>query len=97
MTTKEGWAFYAWEQLGAIQSSLISSSSLEDRLTSVQNTRIAVLTTEMLPELHREALEDIKSRLKLKPIAAMSEDEREQLAADLFYLWFECERVWHDA
>lgn len=97
MTTKEGWAFYAWEQLGAIQSALISRGSLEDRLTSVQNSRIAILRPDMLPERRREALEDIQGRLTRKPIAAMSEDEREQLAEDLFELWAECERVWHDA
>lgn len=104
---KDGWDTYAAEQLGHIKAALIGGGSLQQRLTWAAVDRVAFLEPRMVPETHREALQGIHDRLTTvvpagdegafaASIAAMSEDEREELAGDLHRLWFDCQRAWAD-
>lgn len=107
MTEKAGWEWKAWEQLGYVQGALISSGSLEERLTRIAGPRIAFILPEMVPEEHRAKVKEIRGRLGsgepqagegayAAAIAAMSEEERMQLAKDLLILCFECEMAWRE-
>lgn len=102
---KDEWEWKGWEQLGRIQSTLVmTAGTLQERLTKAVQ-EVAHLKADMVPEKHREALQSIVERLTAvapvggegafaSSIAAMGEEERQQIAGELLDLWCECERAW---
>ena len=106
MTEQAGWEWKALEQFGRIKSALISSRTLQERLTTAA-VEAGFLEPGMVPEERQQALQGITERLtRTEPqgdegkfaasIAAMSGEERQQLAGDLLDLWCECHRAWRE-